>query len=144
MAKSKAGIAIKEVFLQVTSHKHFMDIPDILTGCDQNILIMVEGHQLYCWSCGPTGNLSKACHGKNPAPPIQQPTTLKKAVGPHPKGLSEWQQVAKKGQKAVSPPPQQDVSQGQKQHQQQQQQKQGLKQQQQWQQHQQQEQQWQQ
>lgn len=67
------------------------------------------------------GLCQKACPSQNLAPPTQQSTTSKEAVGPDnsgqaPNGLNESQQVGKKGQKAVTPPPQQDAPQRRKHH----------------------------
>lgn len=90
----------------------------------QNILRIVEGRWSHCWSCGAMGNLSKACPSQNLVTPTQQSTTSKEAVGldksgQAPNDLNESQQVAKKGQKTVTPP-QQDAPQCWKQNQQQQ------------------------
>lgn len=75
------------------------------------MLVVVEGHRLYCGSCGAVGHMAKACPIKKSTPRLSQETAavVEAAVvsGKVPDG--EWKDVSKKGRKTPSPLQQQEV-----------------------------------
>lgn len=72
---SKAGIATGDIVLQVTLMRQaFVEIPNVLMCRERRMLVVVEGRKPYCWLCGASGHMSKACPAKKPQPP-PYPTT---------------------------------------------------------------------
>lgn len=73
---SKAGIAIGDIVLQITlTHRRFANILNILMYREMRILVVVEGRRPYCWLCGVSGHMAKACPGSNVTSKTRSRTT---------------------------------------------------------------------
>lgn len=110
---SKAGICTGDFVLQVTlTKKSFTEIPNILRCRDKIMSIVVEGRRPYCWACGDSGHMSKACPGRKTVPRPSQVAAAETTVTSGKAPDNVWREVAKKGAEK-SPAPQQEASQQQ-------------------------------
>lgn len=106
---SKAGISTGDALIEITlTRKNFNDIPNVIMCRDRRILVVVEGYKPYCWACGISGHMAKACPGKKTAPQLTAApvTTTSAATEAEPSKTpgEGWKEVVAKGFKQKASP----------------------------------------
>ena len=67
LLRSTAGTAYRNyVFRMCLTREGFQAIPEIIVSRERQMMVIVEGRRLRCWSCKQLGHISKFCPKKDP------------------------------------------------------------------------------
>ena len=67
LLRSAAGTAYGDNMFRLSlTWEGFQAIPEIIISRERQMMVIVEGRRLRCWSCKQLGHISKFCPGKNP------------------------------------------------------------------------------